>query len=327
MKFTLTHNDKILTLIEATSLEIDQLNLTFTREVANARWDPRVKKGWWDGKISYLKSNRYLPSGLWNEVVEICKQYNFELHIDGIDRKFDKSIDMDSFQEWVDEKWSNAEMKPRDYQVATAFNIVKYQNCLAELATSAGKTLITYMTLAYLLDTKKSNKILMIVPTVDLVVQGTEDFYQYNTESCDLKLEIQQIFAGSILRKNSNIVIGTYQSLVKKDRTYFDDFDTVIVDECLHPDTIISMSDGTFKKISEVKEGDLVLTTNDDTLEIESKEVDFVYHNLSKGNQMFELEMEDGTVLKVTGNHKVKLVTGEYKRVDELTLDDEILDN
>lgn len=327
MKWSLTHNDKILTLIEATSLEIDQLNLTFEKEVANARWDPRVKKGWWNGKISYFKSNRYLPSGLWNEVVEICKQYNFELHIDGIDRKFDKSIDMDSFQEWVDEKWSNAEMKPRDYQVATAFNIVKYQNCLAELATSAGKTLITYMTLAYLLDTKKSNKILMIVPTVDLVVQGTEDFYQYNTESCDLKLEIQQIFAGSILRKNSNIVIGTYQSLVKKDKSYFDDFDTVITDECLHPDTIISMSDGTFKKISEVKEGDLVLTTNDDTLEIESKEVDFVYHNLSKGNQMFELEMEDGTVLKVTGNHKVKLVTGEYKRVDELTLDDEILNN
>jgi hypothetical protein len=327
MKWSLTHNDKILTLIEATSLEIDQLNLTFEKEVANARWDPRVKKGWWNGKISYFKSNRYLPSGLWNEVVEICKQYNFELHIDGIDRKFDKSIDMDSFQEWVDEKWSNAEMKPRDYQVATAFNIVKYQNCLAELATSAGKTLITYMTLAYLLDTKKSNKILMIVPTVDLVVQGTEDFYQYNTESCDLKLEIQQIFAGSILRKNSNIVIGTYQSLVKKDKSYFDDFDTVITDECLHPDTMISMSDGTFKKISEVNEGDLVLTTNDDTLEIESKEVDFVYHNLSKGNQMFELEMEDGTILRVTGNHKVKLITGEYKRVDELTLDDEILDN
>ena len=69
MKWSLTHNDKILTLIEATSLEIDQLNLTFEKEVANARWDPRVKKGWWNGKISYFKSNRYLPSCLWNEVV------------------------------------------------------------------------------------------------------------------------------------------------------------------------------------------------------------------------------------------------------------------
>lgn len=327
MKWELTHNDKILSLIEATEMEIKQTQLTFEREAANAKWDPRVKKGWWSGKISYFKSNRYLPSGLWNELVDMCKTYNFPLTIDGIERRFDRDIDKDELISWVEERWSNAEMKPRDYQTETVFNIIKYQSCLAELATSAGKTLITYMTIAYLLEKKKARKVLMIVPTVDLVVQGADDFYQYNSDSCNLLIDIQQIYAGSIIRDKSNIVIGTYQSLVKKPKDYFDDFDTVIVDECLHPDTIISMSDGTFKKISEVKEGDLVLTTNDDTLEIESKEVDFVYHNLSKENQMFELETEDGTILKVTGNHKVKLVNGEYKRVDELTLDDEILDN
>jgi superfamily II DNA or RNA helicase len=231
MKWTLTHNDKILSLIEASNLEIDQLNISFEREAANARWDPRVKKGWWNGKISYFKSNRYLPAGLWNEVVELCKEYNFPLQIEGIERRFDRSIDMEEFQSWVDEKWDSAEMKPRDYQVATAFNIIKHQNCLAELATSAGKTLITYMTLAYLLDSGKSKKVLMIVPTVDLVVQGTEDFYEYNSSACKLKLEIQQIYAGSIIRQNANIVIGTYQSLVKKDKSYFDDFDAVVVDE------------------------------------------------------------------------------------------------
>jgi superfamily II DNA or RNA helicase len=231
MKFTLTHNDRILSLTEATEMEMEQLKLSFTREVANAKWDPRVKKGWWDGKISYLKSNRYLPSGLWNEVVEMAKQYNFELVIDGIERKFDRDIDVEEFQSWVDEKWANASMQPRDYQVTASFNIIKYQSCLAELATSAGKTLITYMTLAYMLETGKAKKILMIVPTVDLVVQGTEDFYQYNEESCKLKMEIQQIYAGSVIRQNANVVIGTYQSLVKKDKTYFDDFDTVIVDE------------------------------------------------------------------------------------------------
>jgi hypothetical protein len=203
MKWTLTHNDKIMTLTEATEMELDQLNLTFEKEAANAKWDPRVKKGWWNGKISYFKSNRYLPAGLWNEVVELSKQYNFELLIDGIERKFDRDIDLEEFQSWVDSKWANASMKPRDYQVDAAFNIIKYQNCLAELATSAGKTLITYMTLAYLLETGKSKKILMIVPTVDLVVQGTEDFYQYNSESCNLKMEIQQIYAGSVIRQNA----------------------------------------------------------------------------------------------------------------------------
>lgn len=231
MNWTLTHNDKFLTLTEATELELDQLNLSFRKQAANAKWDPRVKKGFWDGYISYFKSDRYLPSGLWHEVVELCKQYDFELNIEGIERKFDREIDKEEFQSWVDERWADAQMKPRDYQIDTVFNIIKYQNCLAELATSAGKTLITYMTIAYLLETQKARKVLMIVPTVDLVVQGAEDFYQYNEESCKMKMDIQQIFAGSVIRDKSNIVIGTYQSLVKKDKSYFDQFDTVIVDE------------------------------------------------------------------------------------------------
>lgn len=231
MKWTLTNNDKILTLTEATQIELDQLALTFTKEVANAKWDPRVKKGWWDGKISYFKSNRYLPSGLWNELVEMSKQYDFPLSIDGIERKFDREIDFEDFKSWIEDKWKTAKMQPRDYQIETVFNIIKYQSCLAELATSAGKTLITYMAIAYLLESKRSHKILMIVPTVDLVVQGTEDFYEYNQESCKMKLDIQQIFAGSVIRQGSNVVIGTYQSLVKKDREYFEQFDTVIVDE------------------------------------------------------------------------------------------------
>ena len=71
----------------------------------------------------------------------------------------------------------------------------------------------------------------MIVPNVSLVVQATEDFYEYNRGSLDLDIEIQQIFAGSKVRKGANIVIGTYQSLVKKKKEYFDEYTTVMVDE------------------------------------------------------------------------------------------------
>jgi intein/homing endonuclease len=120
-------------------------------------------------------------------------------------------------------------------------------------------------------------------------------------------------------------VIGTYQSLVKKPKEFFDEFGAVVVDECLHPDSIVTMADGSKKKISEVKEGDWVKTTNDNTLQIENRKVDYIYKNLSKGNQMYELEMEDGSSIKITGNHKVKLSSGIYKRVDELTESDDIL--
>lgn len=231
MQWELTHNDQILTLRSANEMEISQLNLSFEKEAANAKWDPRVKKGWWSGKISYFKSNRYLPSGLWHELVEISKQFNFELVINGIERKFDHEINKEEFIKWVEEKFANSTRKPRDYQIETAYEIIRYKNCLGELATSAGKTLIIYIVVSYLLEVKKSHKILMIVPTVDLVVQSSEDFYEYNSDSVQLNLQIQQIFAGSVIRDGSNVVIGTYQSLVKKDKSYFESFDCVIVDE------------------------------------------------------------------------------------------------
>lgn len=325
MQWKLTNDNKVLTLLSASELEIEQLKLTFEKESPNAKWDPRVKKGFWSGKINYFKAYKYLPAGLWYELVEMSKEYNFELKIAGIENKFDFDIDKDEFTDWVNEKWVDSPMKPRDYQIESAFNIIKYKNSLSEIATSAGKTLIIYMIIAYLLEQQKSYKVLMIVPSVDLVVQSTEDFYEYNASSVKYPLEVQQIYAGSTIRAKANVVVGTFQSLSKKTKEYFNEFDCVVVDECLHPNTLITMSDGSKKLITDIKAGDKVLTTNDKTLEIEEREVDFVYKNLSKNNQMFEIEMEDGNLIKITGNHKVKLTTGEYKRVDCLSEYDEIL--
>lgn len=231
MQWKLTDNNKVLTLLSASEIELEQLKLTFEKESPNAKWDPRVKKGFWSGKINYFKAYKYLPAGLWYELVEMSKEYNFELKIAGIENKFDFDIDKEEFNAWVEEKWANSPMKPRDYQIESAFNIIKYKCSLSEIATSAGKTLIIYMIIAYLLEQQKSYKVLMIVPSVDLVVQSTEDFYEYNSSSVKYPLEVQQIYAGSTIRAKANVVVGTFQSLSKKTKDYFNDFDCVVVDE------------------------------------------------------------------------------------------------
>ncbi len=99
----------------------------------------------------------------------------------------------------------------------------------------------------------------------------------------------------------------------------------LIVDECLHPDTEITMSDNNTKKIKDIKVGDLVKTINEDSGEIEIKPVVKLHNNLNKGSQMYEIEMINGDIIRITGNHKVKLLNGIWKRVDELNEDDEIL--
>lgn len=99
----------------------------------------------------------------------------------------------------------------------------------------------------------------------------------------------------------------------------------LIVDECLHPDTEITLADDKKKKIKDIEMGDLVKTINEETGLIENKPVVKLHHNLNKGEQMYEIEMENGDILKITGNHKVKLIDGSWKKVEDLKEEDEIL--
>jgi superfamily II DNA or RNA helicase len=52
--------------------------------------------------------------------------------------------------------------------------------------------------------------------------------YNYKNQ---VNIKIQQIYSGQKIRAGRNVVIGTYQSLVKKNKEYFEQFDAVIIDE------------------------------------------------------------------------------------------------
>ena len=228
MELSLSDNKKFLVIDSCTELEYEQLKSSLTKKIDGWRFHPLVKKKVWDGNISFIKKNK-IPGGLWKEVIDICKEYNLPLSLNNVKDIFDESITIESFTTWSADFFKNSDMKPRDYQIDAAFKILKYRRCLAELATSAGKTLISFMAVAYMLEQLGKKKILMIVPNVSLVLQATGDFEQYNKSRVPIK--IQQIYAGVKLRKSSNIVIGTYQSLVKYDEDYFTQFDAVFVDE------------------------------------------------------------------------------------------------
>ena len=231
MELTLTENKQYLRVDEATELELEQLNISLTKRIDSWRFNPLVKRGVWDGYISYFKDNKWIPAGLWRYVYNTCKEYKFDLKINGVTELFDKNITAEWFEKWALELFKGSEITPRDYQIEAAFNILKFRKCLSELATSAGKTLISFLTVAYLLEREKAEKILFIVPNVSLVVQASEDFMDYNFAN-RVNIKVQQIYSGQKIRAGRNVVIGTYQSLVKKGKEYFEQFDAVIIDEC-----------------------------------------------------------------------------------------------
>ena len=180
MVLTLTDDNLYLRIDEATELEIEQVRISLTKRIESWRFNPLVKRGVWDGYVTYIKDDKWIPAGLWRYVIDVCKEYNFEVQVNGIRRLIDPDISAETFEKWALDFFKGSEITPRDYQIETAYNILKFRKCLAELATSAGKTLISFLTIAYMLEKKKAERILFIVPNVSLVVQAHEDFHDYN---------------------------------------------------------------------------------------------------------------------------------------------------
>jgi len=328
MRLKVTDDKKFLAVIDCTELEIEQLRSSFTKRTMN--WGAIRSNSNQPKSFDTCFIDRWLrvPIGLWSELQKLSKKFMFPLEIEGIEFLYDKEYDDSIFVEWVNTYFEESEKQPRDYQIEGASRILKYKFCIEEISTSGGKTLMAFLLFRYLFEKGVIKKMLYVVPNISLVTQTEEEFYEYE-EDCGKKpvWKSQCVFGSSKKedKEDVNIVFGTFQSLAKKDLEYFSKFDVVFIDECLHPDTLITLEDFSKKKIKDIKVGEKVWTINEKTNIIELKEIEFIYKNLSKHQQMYEIEMENGNIIKITGNHKVLTKENIWKRVDELNEKDEII--
>lgn len=341
MKFIINKGLTKLILKESTREEYNQLKRILNPYVKNYRFMQRYKLGVWDGKIDNFKDGR-INLGLWKTVYDVCQEYGYPFIVEN--KEFfprDDSITYAKIEEFCKEFFNGYTVNgktffPYDHQIKAVQKLMKYKFGLVEIATAGGKSLAFFIMMGYILKyINPKAKFLLIVPSISLVTQFYDDILDYNEgynkeqkNPFDLKLlEIMSDRPRKVRDgQEPNIYIGTYQSLEKYDRKFFKQFHTVAVDECLHPDTLIKMSDNTEKKIKDIRVGDFVWSFNEKTKNKEVKEVEYVYKNLSKDQQMFEIEMENGEKIKITGNHKVLLTSGDWKRVDKLTEKNDILD-
>lgn len=221
---------EFLVIDSCSTAEYEQLKISFDKFVKNYRFNPKFKNGTWDGKINFMVG-RYLPATSYKYLMEICEKFHFDCQIEGLENLFDLEIDYDDFKSCMDDLFQNSKKKPRYYQIDAAFNMLRNRRCMIQLATGGGKTFIAFMVFMYLLYYKKSvSKVCMVVPKVDLVLQPTGDFNEYNNGKFDLK--IQQIYSGCKITPDANIFIGTYQSLRDECPEYFNQFGCILTDEC-----------------------------------------------------------------------------------------------
>jgi len=342
MKFKLNENNTKLQLIEANRDEYAQLKLSLSKYVKNYFFQAKYKMTKWDGKIEFMKMDK-INFGLWYEVYKVCKEYGYPFQIVNKEQfPIDKNIKREEVEKFCLEFFKDHKSKEDinksfnlyEHQIEAIYKILKHKYGLVEVATAGGKSLVFGTLIFYYLNNINPDaKFLLIVPSIGLVTQFYNDLMDYNLgfhmeNKTPSNIKIDEIMSERPRKHfdgEPNIYIGTYQSLEKWPDEFFKQFDVVAVDECLHPDTLIETTSGK-KKICDIKKGESVFTLNEKTGNKEIKEVDFIYRNISKNEQMFELEFENDNKIKITGNHQVILKNKKRKRVDQLTEEDEIFD-
>ena len=199
------------------NIKLEGLEVDVRRRIANAlkfevpyaRYMPQYKLGRWDGKVAFfgIGGTGYVNHlGTITDVLHKCnveitdivdKRQTVDLHFDKVDADY-----------WGDKTWPKGhpaegeKIRLRDYQVEVINNFLENPQSLQEVATGAGKTIIT-ATLSNITDTY--GRSLVIVPNKSLVTQTEEDYI-----NCGLDVGV---YFGDRKELGKTHTICTWQSL------------------------------------------------------------------------------------------------------------------
>ena len=185
------------------------LHKMFTYEIPGARFMPAVKLGRWDGKASYFSMGGSTYINLLYRVLEVLDQRGYKIDLD--DRRpasyvfdFDKVTESTySHINWPSgHELANMPIMLRDYQVAIVNKLLETPQCVAEVATGAGKTMIT-AALSHCV--QRHGRSVVIVPNKSLVVQTERDYR-------NLGLDVG-VYFGDRKEIGHTHTISTWQSL------------------------------------------------------------------------------------------------------------------
>ena len=188
----------------------------------------------WFNIFKNIKSSIYVPLGLYDHIKTEMENYGFSVELENEELLVDNTIiksEIEDFLKTLNVTIKGNPIQYEDHQVETIYKALKYKFCQQELATSSGKTLVSFGFFAYCKLVKKYKQCLMIVPKIGLLSQGINDFLDYGRHS---SFKPRMDFVGDGQKEISDdldIIIGTYQTLRSLDIDLFRNFDCVVIDE------------------------------------------------------------------------------------------------
>jgi len=203
----------------------------FQFEVENAKFMKNKKYRGWDGIINLLNVHtKELYVGLLDKLVEKITAHNLTYEFEdneyyGLPYEQNEMISIDGVKSYM-KSIISSQFEIRNYQVEAVYEALSNNRKLLVSPTSSGKSICIYSITRFYVE--KGLKVLIIVPTTSLCSQMSKDFDSYGWESNEL---VHQIYSGYDKTSEKPVVVSTYQSLYKLDKSYFSQYDVVIVDE------------------------------------------------------------------------------------------------
>lgn len=195
------------------------------------KYTPKYKSGLWDGWIRLFNPNTgVINLGLLQEVVNYARDEQL-----GIKLEKNPFYKFNDAQEFINKWASFCAFKPHDYQIEASLKALSLNKALILSPTGSGKSFITYMILSYLM-MNTNYRILISVPTTQLVEQLADDISSYEPEHFQISQEVHTLYSGKEKLTDKRITIATWQSLIKLPASYFRQFDAYICDEAHQAD-------------------------------------------------------------------------------------------
>jgi superfamily II DNA or RNA helicase len=178
-------------------------------EIPGARYQPSVRLGRWDGKVPFFNLGGTTYINLLPEILPYLDQQGYDIEVEDA-REYRTTFE---FKEVTEQSYSHITwpkghpkagqpMELRDYQPEIINRFFANPQCVQEVATGAGKTVIT----AALADAVSPyGRSIVIVPNKSLVTQTEEDFVNMQLDA--------GVYFGDRKEYNRTHTICTWQSL------------------------------------------------------------------------------------------------------------------
>ena len=181
----------------------------FKYMVPHARYLPAYKLGRWDGKVAFFQMGGSSYVNLLPEIIPVLEEACYDLELDD-QREYSTNFQFNEVTEdtFAQIKWPKGHpvagepIKLRDYQIEVVNNYLRNPQSLQEVATGAGKTL---MTAALSASVEQYGRSIVIVPNKSLVTQTEADYI-------NMGLDVG-VFFGDRKEFGKTHTICTWQSL------------------------------------------------------------------------------------------------------------------